>query len=104
MKVKIPKIKKKISDYLLSEEGKISKQALLTMGAILGGASIAATLLAKGADAVAYGPCLDDSLCTREIPTDTSPCTTTIHCNSLLLDYSDSAGGATATHAHHSSY
>ena len=31
----IPKIKKKITSFLLSEDGKISKQSVLTMGAIL---------------------------------------------------------------------
>ena len=32
---KIPKIKKKVSAFLVGEEGKISKQALMKTGAIL---------------------------------------------------------------------
>lgn len=77
MKSKLPKLKKKISNYLLSEEGKISKQALLTMGAFLGGAALGSVHSIPEAGAAS-------------------------HDNSLELSYS--GGAATASHYHHSSY
>lgn len=78
MKSKIPKIKKKISTFLLSEEGKISKQSLLTMGVLLGGAAIGVSLNAKQVSAgISHG-------------------------NSLSLGYSGST--ATATHTHHANH
>jgi len=36
----LPKIKKRISNFILKEEGRISKQSLISMGAFLGGAVI----------------------------------------------------------------
>lgn len=78
MKSKIPKIKKKISTYLLSEEGKISKQALFTMGSFLGGAALGIALSAEEVEAPIY------------------------HTNGLSLSYS--GGTATATHSHHASH
>ncbi len=78
MKSKIPKIKKKLSNYLLSEEGKISKQALLTTGAFLAGATIGAVSSVQ------------------EVEAGTS------HSNSLSLSYS--GGTATATHTHHANH
>jgi hypothetical protein len=95
MKSKIPKIKKKISSYLLSEEGKISKQALLTMGAFLGGAAIG-TLIGSE-DVAAAGPCKSGSDCTIE-----TTCSVAAHCNHISLSYS--GGTATAAHTHHASY
>lgn len=44
---KIPRIKKKVSTYIRSEEGRISKQSLVSIGALLGGAAIAGILAAK---------------------------------------------------------
>ena len=79
IKAKIPKIKKKISHYLLSEEGKISKQSLLTIGSILGGAILGAVAS------------------TQEVEAGWS------HINELSLNYT---GGteATAEHSHHGSH
>jgi hypothetical protein len=45
----IPKIKKSIGSYIKSEDGKISKQALISMGAIIGTAALASK------DSVAHG-------------------------------------------------
>jgi len=80
MKSKIPKIKKKLSNYLMSEEGKISKQALLTTGAFLAGATLGALSSTQEVNAV----------------------DTTTHDNSLSLSYS--GGTATATHTHHANH
>jgi len=78
MKSKIPKIKKKLSNYLMSEEGKISKQALLTTGAFLAGATLGTISAVQEVEAG------------------------TTHANSLALSYS--GGTATATHSHHASH
>ena len=72
----IPKVKKKLSSFLLSEEGKISKQSLLSLGAFMSAAVIGGILATKEAAAT--------------------------HTNSLDVAYSD--GTATGTHAHHSSH
>ena len=45
--MELPKIKKRISNFLASEEGKISKQSLLTIGAFLGTASIGTAIMAN---------------------------------------------------------
>jgi hypothetical protein len=36
----LPRVKKRISDFIFKEEGRISKQSLVSMGAFLGGAAI----------------------------------------------------------------
>jgi len=38
--MQLPKLKKRISDFVLSEEGKISKHSLVAMGAFLGSAAM----------------------------------------------------------------
>ncbi len=56
--VKLPEIKKKVSSFLRSEEGKISKQSLLAMGAFLSTAAFSFLALAKAAKAgLGAGPC-----------------------------------------------
>jgi hypothetical protein len=45
----LPQVKRRISDFIAGEEGKISKQSLLTMGAFIGSASAAALLVAPAA-------------------------------------------------------
>jgi hypothetical protein len=50
--MKIPEIKKSIKDYTMSEDSKISKQAIITMGAVLGSAALG---LMNSEDAVAHG-------------------------------------------------
>lgn len=75
---KLPKIKKTISSFISDEEGKISKQSLLSLGAILGSAA-ALDLLAEEAGAW---------------HSSSNPA----HSNSISLDYS--AGTITATHSH----
>jgi len=58
--VNLPKIKKKVSSFIRSEEGKISKQSLLAMGAFLGTAAFSFLALAKAAKAgFGGGPCDD---------------------------------------------
>lgn len=49
--MKIPKVKKSIKTYINNEDGKISKQALIAMGAMVGASALSG--LAK--DAVAHG-------------------------------------------------
>jgi len=51
MKNKLPTVKKKITGFLLEEHGRISKQSMLSLGAILAGAAIGAELPAKIVDA-----------------------------------------------------
>ena len=62
MKPGIPKIKKKINAFLVGEEGKISKQSLLKVGAMLGGAALGTVLSARKAYA---GHSSSDSTCDR---------------------------------------
>lgn len=73
-----PKIKKRVSSFLVGEDGKISKQALVSLGAFLGGGVLAGILMSKEASAH------------------------TQHDNSLTLGYSQTT--ATATHGHHVSH
>lgn len=51
MSGKIPQIKKKISSYLLEEDGRITKQSLLSLGAIMTGAALGMAISAKEANA-----------------------------------------------------
>ena len=48
MKNLLPKIKKSIKSYTLNEDGKISKQALITFGAFFGTSAITGLLDLKG--------------------------------------------------------
>ena len=43
----LPKIKKKITGFLLNEEGKISKQSLLSLGSFISAAVIGGVLATK---------------------------------------------------------
>jgi hypothetical protein len=45
--MKIPQVKKKISSFLLDEDGKISKQSILTLGSIMSVAVIGGVLKVK---------------------------------------------------------
>ena len=71
----LPKLKKRITSFLVGEEGKISKQSLLSLGAFLGTGVLAGILAAKDVSAG--------------------------HTNTLTVGYS--GGEATGTHGHHSS-
>ncbi len=76
MKSKIPKIKKELSAFLVGEEGKISKQYILTIGAFLA---------------------LSGFLAKEAAP---------VHTGSLTGDWTASATGGTLTgqHTHHGSH
>jgi len=79
---KIPQIKKKISAYVLGEEGKISKQSIMTLGAFLGAAALGGILSSKevkGVHASSYN-----------------------HSNSLGLTYGGNT--VTGTHTHSTSH
>ena len=73
----LPQIKKKISSFLVGEQGKISKESMLKLGSFLATTSAAASLLANSAEAAVT------------------------HVNSIGVEYS--GGTATGTHAHHAS-
>ena len=75
--VKVPKIKKKLSAYIMGEEGRISKQALLAMGAFLGSGVLASILLSSDVQAWVD------------------------HTNALSVSYNEGNGVASATHSHH---
>lgn len=72
----LPKIKKSIKSYLKNEDGKISKQALIAMGAFLGTSAIAGIK-----DAVSHG---------------------NSHTNNVYLQIVDQQ--AMGNHTHHASY
>lgn len=78
-----PKIKKRVSSFLVGEDGKISKQALVSLGAFLGGGVLAGILMSKESSAhSSHGQ----------------------HDNSLALEYVDSTSTASAEHVHHVSH
>ncbi len=47
----LPRIRKKLSNYIKSEKGKISKQSMVSVGAFIGTAAIASSLASKNAKA-----------------------------------------------------
>ena len=73
---KIPKIKKKLSGFMLKEDGKISKQSMLSLGSFMSAAVIGGTLASKEAAAE--------------------------HTNNIGVSYVGET--ATGTHQHHSSH
>ena len=89
--VKMPVVtKKKLSSYIMGEQGKISKQSLLTAGALLGTAAIGASILSQSAQA---GSCCSDGSIDG-----------TSHGNKLDFDYTASSNTAKAIHSHHASH
>ena len=80
MKSKIPAVKKKIASYILGEDGKISKQALIKVGAILGTAALSSILISNNVVAGHTSHTL----------------------NALTLHYDE--GAASAVHSHHASH
>ena len=79
--IKLPEIRKKINTFLLSEEGKISKQALLMGGAILGSAVLSGILSSKVASATEESGVI-------------------VHSNDLKFGYNDNLGMVAAKHIH----
>jgi hypothetical protein len=77
--MKLPKIKKSIKDYASSEDGKISKQSIIAMGAFIGSAAISGILNSRSS--VGHG---------------------NTHTNNISLQVlNDRANGQ---HTHHASY
>ena len=70
-----PKLKKKITSFLLSEEGKIPKHTFLSLGSFMSAAVIGSAIASKD--------------------------TTANHANTLSIGYASPT--ATATHTHHAS-
>ncbi len=94
----IPTVTETISSYIMSEEGKISKQALITLGAFLGGAALAAFFeagSAEGARPVCFSE-LGDSCIGPNM------CGTTTHCNNVDVHFDGAR--VRGHHSHHSSY
>lgn len=71
----ISQIKKRVSSYILSEEGKISKHSIILLGSLLTGASLGAILSSTDVQAATHG-------------------------NSLSLRYDAAASKAIASHTH----
>jgi hypothetical protein len=74
----LPKVKKKITGFLLSEEGRMPKQSIMALGSLISSAVIGGILATKSAGAQ------------------------TAHVNSLTIDYTSPT--ATASHTHHASH
>jgi len=85
--IKIPKLTKKISSFLTKEDGKITKQALIKGGVLLGFA-----ILSMSSARAACPPA--------------PPANGADHCNSLLMDYNSLLAKATHNHSYatHSSH
>lgn len=90
--VNIPKIKKKISSFLMKEDGKISKDALVKTGVLL---SVAAMAALKTAEA-GCPPNKHGDYWTEHNE----------HCNELSLGYASETAAGTHQHGHgsHSSH
>lgn len=82
-KKNLPVIQKKISAYIMGEEGRISKQSLIAVGAFLGSAALSSILLSESVNA-------DHSSHASHLT------------NALTLGYK--GGEATGTHSHHASH
>ena len=87
----LPKIKKKISSFVMEEEGKISKQSLFTLGAFIGSAAIAAVLASKKVDATS-------TITLGSSATDTQVTVTAAHTHHA----SHSSHGSHGSHGSHS--
>jgi hypothetical protein len=74
--IMFPKLKKKLSSFLLSEEGKISKQSLLTLGSFVSAAVIAGALATKQSAG---------------------------HTNDITVSYQEAGKIAVGQHSHHNS-
>jgi hypothetical protein len=86
----IPKIKKKVNAFLVGEEGKISKEAILKAGIISGGIAVS-LLFVQGVQAT------HDNQTTHSntwVPSHDSS-----HSNGLTLDYDQPGSRAWSTHA-----
>ncbi|MEM4267310.1 MAG: hypothetical protein QXK37_00600 [Candidatus Woesearchaeota archaeon] len=98
--ISLPKIKKNVEAFLLEEDGKISKQAVVTIGSVLSGAALV-SLSAKDTRAG----------CCPAKGTDTSHSQCWDHSNSLSGSGAPIAGhkhhynhGSHASHSSHSSH
>lgn len=80
---KIPIIKKRMHAFLVGEEGKISKQALLTVGVLLGSAAVSTILSSDDVAAHSHH---------------------SSHSNALNMAYSGSTHIASGTHTSHSDH
>ena len=80
----LPEIKKKISSYLSSEDGKITKESLLTVGAFVTSAAASAALLSKSVSA--------------------GHTNTPTHQNDLDMNYAQQSETAVGKHTHHGSH
>lgn len=96
-----PKLKKRLSSFLVSEEGRISKQTVISVGAFISSSVIGGILMSKDASAGACACACSSSPCGSPC---TSPCSATpTHTNDLSTP-TISGTTASATHAHHNSY
>lgn len=94
MKNSFPKIKKKVSSFLLGEEGKITKESLIKSGAFLGGVALSGALMAKSASAVynhSHGPDNGNILISHPIDKTT---TTISHNHHMSHSSHSNAGGS----------
>jgi hypothetical protein len=79
-----PEIKKKISSYLTLEDGKITKESIMTIGAFVTSAAASAALLAKTASA--------------------GHTNKPLHGNTVEVRYNQESEAAIGKHSHHGSH
>ena len=77
---KIPGIKKKVSAFLVGEEGKISRDSILKAGIMLGAVGISSAALSQSGAAQAT------------------------HVNNILASYNSGTATISGTHTHHGSH
>ncbi|MBW2979910.1 hypothetical protein KY360_00655 [Candidatus Woesearchaeota archaeon] len=104
MKMKIPQLKKKVNAFLIGEEGKISKESLLKVGALLSGAALGIALASKKAYANHVSHSQGSDGACNTYADDPSQCTPgfcdddIFHGNNLAVG--EAPGSITPSHAH----
>lgn len=99
--MKLPKIKKEISAFLLSEDGKISKEKLFKVGVVAAGVGI---MTMNAPSAVAHGSGHSDHSNNYHSPCGSRSDTHSQHCQNISVQtQGDDAGTGTHSHGTHSS-
>ncbi len=91
----IPKIKKKLTSFVKGEKGKISKQSMLTVGSIVGGAALGAAIASKTSEGRGI----------MKIPTISKLHTTSVKAGpNIVCEIDPTTSEILCTHSHHASY
>ncbi len=91
----IPKIKKKLTSFVKGENGKISKQSMLTVGSIVGGAALGAAIASKTSEGRGI----------MKMPSHASFHRTAVKAGpNIVCEIDPTTSEILCTHSHHASY